>query len=96
MARVEHRILYGLVNDVLEVAAHYAMTIAMGHAFNDANKRTAFVAMDVFLRMNGYALSIDADHVIDMMVNTAAGHWTSQELADEVYKYLCELAEEEP
>jgi len=35
------------------------------------------------LRINGYALSIDADHVIDMMVKTAAGEWTSQELAQE-------------
>jgi len=30
--------------------------IAMNHPFIDSNKRTAFAAMDIFLRINGYRL----------------------------------------
>ena len=32
----------------------------MNHAFVDGNKRVAFFATDVFLRLNGYRLEVDA------------------------------------
>jgi len=33
----------------------------MNHAFIDGNKRVAFFATDVFLRLNGWKLKVDAD-----------------------------------
>lgn len=36
------------------MAAAYGYHLAMNHAFRDGNKRTAFAAMVVFLRMNGW------------------------------------------
>jgi death-on-curing protein len=32
----------------------------MNHPFVDGNKRVAFFATDVFLRLNGYKLNVDA------------------------------------
>jgi death-on-curing protein len=53
LARVEHRVAYGMIDDAFDLAAMYAVAIAMGHCFNDANKRTAFRAMNAALAMNG-------------------------------------------
>ncbi|WP_413739386.1 type II toxin-antitoxin system death-on-curing family toxin [Sodalis sp. RH14] len=39
------------------MAAMYLIGIAKAHAFNDANKRTAFQATSVFLLMNGIELN---------------------------------------
>ena len=56
IARVLNRFEYGLITDVFELAACYAAFIAVAHAFNDANKRTAFAAMDTLLALNGIEL----------------------------------------
>jgi len=50
--RVINRINYGLIIDIFDIAACYASYIAQGHAFNDANKRTAFATMDTILAIN--------------------------------------------
>lgn len=39
-------------NDIFTLAAQYLIAIAKAHAFNDANKRTAFQAASIFLLMN--------------------------------------------
>jgi len=33
----------------------YAYSIVTGHAYNDGNKRTAIIAMLVFLQLNGHS-----------------------------------------
>ncbi|WP_207102682.1 type II toxin-antitoxin system death-on-curing family toxin [Paracoccus shandongensis] len=53
LARVENRLAYGMIGDVFDLAAAYAMAIAQGHCFNDANKRTAYRTMQIVLDMNG-------------------------------------------
>lgn len=55
IARVENRVAYGMIGDLFDLAAAYAMAIARGHCFNDANKRTAYRVMQVVLDMNGAA-----------------------------------------
>jgi len=40
-----------MIKDVYELAACYATYIAIGYTFNDANKRTAFAAMDICLTL---------------------------------------------
>ena len=35
-------------------------SLSMNHPFVDGNKRVAFFTTDVFLRMNGYRLKVDA------------------------------------
>lgn len=81
VARVEHRVVYGLVADEFELAACYATYIAMGHAFNDANKRTAFAAMIVCLKLHGINLPLNQSEMVRIMVDVAQGKIEERELA---------------
>ena len=47
--------------DLAEMAAALFESLIMNHPFVDGNKRVAFFATDVFLRLNGYKLQVDAD-----------------------------------
>ncbi|MFG6462334.1 type II toxin-antitoxin system death-on-curing family toxin [Roseateles sp. DXS20W] len=68
--------------DVFELAAAYAIGLAKNHPFVDGNKRTAYVAMELFLWLNGLELlATDADCVITML-GVAAGEIKEAELAD--------------
>ena len=47
--------------DLAGMAAALFESLIMNHPFVDGNKRVAFFATDVFLRMNGYRLKVDAN-----------------------------------
>lgn len=68
--------------DACALAAAYGYGIARNHAFIDGNKRTAFVAVELFLRLNGWQLmASDADCVLTMLA-VATGELTESEFAD--------------
>jgi death-on-curing protein len=68
--------------DVFELAAACALGLAKNHPFIDGNKRTAYVAMELFLWLNGLELlATDADCVITML-GVAASQISEAELAD--------------
>lgn len=50
----------GYYNDLPEMAAAMFESLIKNHPFVDGNKRVAFFATDVFLRMNGYKLHVEA------------------------------------
>jgi len=50
----------GYYADLIEEAAALWESLVVNHPFVDGNKRIAFAAMDVFLRINGYKLRIDS------------------------------------
>lgn len=81
IARIDNRIAFGMIADEFELAACYACYIAVGHAFNEANKRTAFATMDVCLVINGIQLDINTSDAGDMMVKAAQSIVDEQELA---------------
>jgi death-on-curing protein len=56
-----------------EKAAAYAFFLVSGHPFTDGNKRTAALALDVFLDLNGYELRQTDEEIEEMMVSVAAG-----------------------
>ncbi len=59
--------------DIAELAALYALGIARNHPFIDGNKRTAYVALETFLALNGLRFPVsDADAVIKTL-QMAAG-----------------------
>ncbi len=67
--------------DAAELAAAYGYGISRNHPFIDGNKRTAFVALEMFLVLNGYELiADDADCVLTMLA-VAAGDITEADLA---------------
>lgn len=81
VSRIQNRIQYGLVNDVYDLAASFAVVIAVGHVFNDANKRTAYKTMVTSLRLNGVYIKHDAEDIGQIMVKVAQGLIDEIELA---------------
>jgi death-on-curing protein len=72
LARAEQLAHYGSP-DCAEMAAAYGFGISRSHPFSDGNKRTAFVATELFLVLNGFELqATDADCVMTML-GVAAG-----------------------
>ncbi|SOZ62805.1 Death on curing family protein [Cupriavidus taiwanensis] len=59
---------YEGVDDLFELAAHYARAIGQGHCFNDANKRTGLVTCLTFLELHGVTVQKSAD-LEDAMVD---------------------------
>lgn len=51
----------GHYRDVAEMATAMFESLILNHPFIDGNERVAFFAADVFLRLNGWRLAIDAD-----------------------------------
>lgn len=51
----------GYYQDLASMAAALFESLLMNHPFVDGNKRVAFFATDVFLRMNGFKMAVDAD-----------------------------------
>ena len=67
------QLAYYRTPDVAAMAAAYGFGIARNHPFSDGNKRTAFVAVELFLALNGYELvATDADCILTML-GVAAG-----------------------
>jgi death-on-curing protein len=50
----------GYYKDLTEMATAMFESLLMNHPFVDGNKRIAFFATDVFLRLNGYKLQVEA------------------------------------
>ncbi|MDR3539320.1 MAG: type II toxin-antitoxin system death-on-curing family toxin [Acetobacteraceae bacterium] len=65
--------------DVPELAALYGLAIARNHPFIDGNKRTAYVALETFLRLNGCRFPVrDAEAVVATLA-MAAGETADDE-----------------
>ena len=72
LARPQNQVAYGNP-DAADLAAAYGVGLAKNHPFIDGNKRTAFVAVELFLALNGHDLvADDADCVLTMLA-VAAG-----------------------
>ncbi len=65
--------------DLAELAALYALGIARNHPFVDGNKRTAYVAMETFLRLNGMRFAASDPEAVVAMVDMAAGALSAPE-----------------
>lgn len=82
LAHVDHRIAYGMAENVFAVAAMYAMAIAQGHCCNDAKKRTAHQSMDAFLDLNGVRITWSAEEVGQQIIALAQGLIDDGDLAE--------------
>ena len=59
--------------DVADLAAAYGCGIARNHPFIDGNKRTAFIAVELFLWLNGQALQAEDSECVLTMLTVADG-----------------------
>ena len=81
LVRPQNLLAYGDGPDAGGLAAAYGFGLARNHAFLDGNKRTAFVAMEAFLDLNGYALAADDRDCIATVEGLAAGQIDEADLA---------------
>lgn len=59
--------------DVATLAASYGVGLAKNHAFVDGNKRAAFLAVGLFLALNGWRLQCTQAEATFTMLAVAAG-----------------------
>jgi death on curing protein len=91
LARPENLAAYGKP-DVADLAAAYGYGISRNHAFIDGNKRTGFVAVELFLELNGHELAAsDADCVMTMLA-VASGDITETQFAAWLREHVAKKA----
>lgn len=82
LSRVDNRLLYGMIDDIFDLAAAYAAAVAQGLCFNDGNKRTAYRTMIVCLTLNDTAITHETEEVGQKIIALAQGQLAEEELAD--------------
>ncbi len=87
LARPRHKWHYG-GRDLGALAAALGFGLARNHPFYDGNKRVAFVAMTVFLGLNGFRLRTSQEDVVAEVLALAAGERTEEPLAAWVRKRM--------
>jgi len=90
LGRPQHRALYESP-DAAALAACCAFGVARNHPFVDGNKRTAFVAMEVFLDLNGFELTATDEDCVFRMLALAAGELEEDTYAQWIRDHLAPL-----
>lgn len=91
LARPRNLASYEACKDVARLAAAYAYGIVRNHGFSDGNKRTALVAADLFLMLNGYELkSSPAENVLTIL-GVADGTLSEDDLTTWIRNNIQEL-----
>ena len=67
--------------DFAELAAAYGVGLAKNHAFVDGNKRVAFLAVGLFLGLNGYKLIANQMDATQTMLAVASGEMQEVDFA---------------
>ena len=67
--------------DFAELAAAYGVGLAKNHAFVDGNKRVAFLAVGLFLGLNGYKLIVIQKDATQTMLAVASGEMQEVDFA---------------
>lgn len=78
LARPRNLFAYEKVIDLSRLAAAYAYGIARNHPFNDGNKRAAFLAIGMFLAINGFLLKVEPAKAVNTMLALAGGDLAEQ------------------
>jgi death-on-curing protein len=92
LARPQHMAAYGQPS-VAELAAAYGWGLARNHPFIDGNKRTAFVAVELFLQLNGHELVADDAACVMTMLAVAAGDLPEADFAAWIANHVQPSAE---
>lgn len=82
LQRPINRFHYEGLEDLPALAATYAAAISGNHPFVDGNKRAAFHAMALFLRLNGLKLIADQGEAAAAIYALAAGELDAERLAE--------------
>lgn len=69
-------------------AAAYLYHLAKNHPFLDGNKRTAYGAIEAFLRLNGYNLNLSNEETYNMVIQIAQGEMSKEELSSFLAEHI--------
>ena len=86
-SRIRSIFEYGDDHSLAAVAAIYCEVIARGHAFSDANKRTAVNALYLFLHRNNQSTRVP-DGLSNVIVRVATGEMARDQFADFVRREI--------
>ncbi len=85
LARATNLANYGLANreapDFADLTAAYAVGLAKNHPFADGNKRAAFLAVGLFLMLNGKKLTATQVDATLTILDVASGEVTEHAFA---------------
>jgi death-on-curing protein len=81
LARPQNLAAYG-EPDIPALAAALGFGLARNHPFVDGNKRTAYVAVETFLVLNGLDLVAGDAECVVVMLDLAAGELPEEEFAN--------------
>ena len=87
LGRPQNLLAYGSP-DLSDLAASYGYGLAKNHAFVDGNKRAAFLAVGLFLMVNGHRLVATQAEATMTMLELAAGHMDESAFAQWIWKHL--------
>lgn len=68
--------------DATALAAAYGFGLAKNHPFIDGKKRSAFVAVELFLALNGWQLDADDASCVMAMLSLAGGDSSEADFAE--------------
>ena len=88
LARPRHLHAYEPESDLPRLAAAYGFGIVRNHPFNDGNKRAGFLAIGLFLALNGRELTAEPIEAIAVILRLAEGKMTELELASWIRRNL--------
>jgi death-on-curing protein len=88
LSRPVNKHAYEGCTDLAALAAAYGFGLARNHPFVDGNKRVAFLAVGVFLAINGRGLSATPVEAIDAILALAAGDMDEARFTEWVRAHL--------
>lgn len=91
LARPQQKLHYEPDSDLATLASAYAFGIVKAHAYNDGNKRAAFLAAMIFLGLNGKDLDATEGEVVQAMIALAEGSLSEEALSSWIRQHLVRL-----
>lgn len=86
--RPVNKYAYEGCKDLAVLAAAYGFGLARNHPFVDGNKRAAFLAVGVFLAMNGHRLKAKPVDAIEAILALASGSMDEAQFAEWIKRNL--------
>jgi death on curing protein len=77
--------------DLCQLAASYAFGLAKNHPFLDGNNRTAAIACETFLILNGRGFIVGEEEKYPVYLALAAGEMSEEDFAAWLRKYTASL-----
>ena len=82
----------GYYEDLSQMAAALFESLLMNHPFVDGNKRVAFFASDIFLRLNGWRIQVETDAGYSFIIGLLEkGECNHEILARWILKHIVKL-----